>query len=329
MVRWVGVVFVAFTLTVAVKKGDAACDPRLPHCSGSSSKGSGRKDCPPFWLIPGKANDCTKSSQKLLSVDPNSVSISPSPIKLPGCFTLSMKVTVNKVDVPKSYFAKVEYNWWNLPQFSALPCQNASADGCGGYGNNCYYCDICNNLQNLHSSSSKSTIVNQFRNLKCPDKPGTYDFKREFCFNDFSDLDKDSDCKLDFLEDANTGESYQSALKHLKKLGYGTVVAKFTLAYNSTNDQAVKKKTREAQIVKTIQSELEAKRKEKGWALDDKQYTTFRNWYVQYRKDTWHKQEYLPWLLYYNQVGCLTVSFDVCDKQPTKSASGASGYQCG
>lgn len=328
MYRWIGCVVLIFLFSNEIK-ADAACDPRLPHCKDQSTGGGARKDCPPFWLIPGKANDCTKpTGKKLLSVDANSVTITPNPIKLPGCFTLNMKVDVQQVDVPKSFFAKVEYNWWNLPQFSSLPCQNSSANGCGGFGNNCYYCDICKSLTDVDTTTSKSNLVAQFKSLSCPDKAGPYNFKREFCFNDFSDLDKDNNCQLDFLENGQAGDNYQDSLKNLKQLGYGTVVAKFTLSYNATSDQSDKKKSKEAEIEKTIEKELEAKRKENNWAVDDAQYITFRNWYVQYRKDTWHKQEYLPWLLYYNEIGCMTVSFDVCDKQPTPAASGASAFQC-
>jgi len=269
------------------------------------------------------------TSKKLLNIDPKSVSITPNPIKLPGCFTLAMKVTVDQVDTPKSYVSKVEYNWWNLPQFSNLPCQNASANGCGGYGNNCYYCDVCNSLQNVDKSTSKSSIVSQFRKMDCPTKAGTYDFKREFCFNDFSDLDKDNDCKLDFLQNGQAGENYQDAVQNLKKLGYGTVVAKFTLAYNATEDQEGKKKAKEADIRKTVDGELAQKRQDKGWAVTDQEYEAFRDWYVQNRLDLWYKQELLPWLIYTNQVGCMTVSFDVCDKQPVPAASGANAFQCG
>lgn len=321
-------ILLAFSCTVLISRVDSACDPRLPRCNPSSSSG-GRKDCPPIWLIPGKASDCTSSnSKRLINIDANSVSVQPTPIKLPGCFTINMRADIQQIDTPKNFFSKVEYNWLNLPQFSNLPCQNASSNGCGGYGNNCYYCDICNSLTDVDSSKSGSNIVSQFKKLSCPDKAGPYNFKREFCFNDFSDLDKDGDCKLDFLQNGQSGDSYQDALKNLKKLGYGTVVAKFTLASNATGEQADKKKTKESEIEKSIDKELESKRQENHWAVDDQQYITFRDWYIKYRKDTWHKQEYLPWLLYYNQVGCMTVSFEVCDKQPVAASSGPNAYQC-
>jgi len=305
----------------------AACDPRLPHCR-DEPVGTGAA-CKPFWLIPGKANDCTKpSTKKLLTIDASSVVITPNPVKLPGCFTISMKIDVQQADIPRSFLAKVEYNWFNLPQFSSLPCQNASANGCGGYGNNCYYCDICRNLESIgEKSKSKSQLVGQFKDIDCPQKAGGYTLKREFCFNDFSDLDKDKDCQLDILQNAQGG-TYKDSVKTLQQLGYGTVISKFTLAYNATTDQGHNKAKKEAEIESTIDTELEKKRQEKNWALDDQQYQTFRNWYIQYRKDTWHKQDYLPWLLYYNEIGCMTVSFDVCDKQPTPAATGASSFQC-
>lgn len=67
------------------------------------------------------------------------------------------------------------------------------------------------------------------------------------------------------------------------------MVSKFTLAHNATTDQQHNKAKKEADIEATIDTELEKKRVENGWALNDRQYKTFRNWYIQYRKDTWHK----------------------------------------
>jgi len=298
----------------------------LPVCAQSKAT---KPDCKSFYLIPGKANDCTKpTSKKFISIDANSVSVTPSPIKLPGCFTLSMKVTIEPTDVPKSFFSKVEYDWGNVPQVRSLPCQNASANGCGGFGNNCFYCDVCNSLQDVDKTDSKSSLVTQFKQIKCPDKAGPYTFTREFCFNDLSELDKDHNCKLDFLENGQTGESYQDALKNLQKAGFGTVLAKFILAYNATSDQQEKKRAKEAELEKSIDADVEKQRAKNNWAVTDQEFITFRNWYIDYKKNTWHKNEYLPWLLYYNEIGCMTVSFDVCDKPPVPAASGANAFQC-
>jgi hypothetical protein len=183
-------------------------------------------------------------------------------------------------------------------------------------------------LEELDKGGTKSQLVGQFKNIDCPQKAGPYILKREFCFNDFSDFDKDKDCKLDFLQNNQAGTNYKDAVKNLQQLGYGTVVSKFILSYNATRDQQQNKRTKEAEIAKQIDAELEKKREENHWALDDDQYKKFRDWYIDYRKNTWHKMDYLPWLLYYNEIGCMTVSFDVCDKQPTPASTGASSFQC-
>uniref|UniRef100_A0A915K8S3 Uncharacterized protein n=1 Tax=Romanomermis culicivorax TaxID=13658 RepID=A0A915K8S3_ROMCU len=108
--------------------------------SQQNNGGPSGEACKPFYLIPGKAMDCSTKdfSSKILSIDPSSVTISPNPVKLPGCFTIRMNVNMLPLpqDFSRSYVSKVEFNWWNLPQFSSLPCQNQSSNGCGGYGNN-------------------------------------------------------------------------------------------------------------------------------------------------------------------------------------------------
>jgi len=306
--------------------GQADCrgNPRLPHCQHQTGPSSTKKECTykPIWLIPGKASDCTRSSaQKVITIDPSSVVISPNPIQLPGCFSISMKVDVTDNSLPRNYFAKVDYNLWNLPQFSNLPCQNSSNNGCGGYGNNCYYCDICNSLTSLKSQAQKTSVLNQFSDMRCPSQAGSYNLRHDFCFSDWKELDKDGDCEIDFLQDQQL-QQYKEALKALQQQGYGTMVAKFQLATNATNDQLNNKQRKEAEIQATIEQELERKRLENGWAVNDQQYITFRTWYVQYRLDHWHKSEYLPWLLYYNQIGCLSVSFDICDRRPSPAAAG-------
>lgn len=49
---------------------------------------------------------------------------------------MQMNVELLPTNLPNSYISKIEYNWWNLPQFASLACQNQSSNGCGGYGNN-------------------------------------------------------------------------------------------------------------------------------------------------------------------------------------------------
>ncbi|KRX88891.1 hypothetical protein T4E_3140 [Trichinella pseudospiralis] len=156
-------------------------------------------------------------------IDPKSVVITPNPIKIPGCFTLEMTTHIKEQKLHKSFFAKIEYTWWNLPQFSQLPCQNATANGCGGYGNNCYYCDICNSLKEVgkKAQDAKSTsILSQFKDVSCPTETGSYKLKKQFCFHDFGELDKDGNCELDFIENDQIAKIYKDAFQNLQQLGY-------------------------------------------------------------------------------------------------------------
>uniref|UniRef100_A0A915K6B8 DUF7753 domain-containing protein n=1 Tax=Romanomermis culicivorax TaxID=13658 RepID=A0A915K6B8_ROMCU len=192
-----------------------------------------------------------------------------------------------------------------------------------------FYCDVCNSLEKLkHDPSvSKDQLGRQFSDLTCPSKAGVYSFSREFCFNDFREFDKDNDCQFDFLQEDGLAKTYKDALKNLQQVGYGTVTAKFTLSTNATDDQEKQKFNKEQEIERDIERDLTKRRLENGWDVDNEQYLVFKRWFTQLRKDQWHKQEYLPWLLYYNRVGCLSVSFNVCDKEPTPLSRGQT-WQC-
>lgn len=48
--------FILYVLSVELEAG---CDPRLPNCRSDSGLGQQQK-CNPFYLIPGKANECSK-----------------------------------------------------------------------------------------------------------------------------------------------------------------------------------------------------------------------------------------------------------------------------
>lgn len=76
----------------------------------------------------------------MLEIDPRQVVIKPEVVKLPGCFSVEIKnvrvLDVGENGIGRSFFAKAEYQWWNVKEFSNLKCQNASNSGCGGYGNN-------------------------------------------------------------------------------------------------------------------------------------------------------------------------------------------------
>jgi hypothetical protein len=311
--------FILFLFYSLSSKLEAACNPKAPNCHEDGS-GVGQQKCNPFYLIPGKANECTKGGpNKVLTMDSSSIQINPNPIKLPGCFTMTGNVEILTPNVPKNLVSKIEYSWVNEPQFSNLPCQNQSSDGCGGYGNNCYYCDVCRSLTELKSNQkvNNQAMLKQFNDISCPTKQGIYQLKREFCFNDFKEFDKDNDCKLDFMQNQKVPQQYKEALNNIQLSGYGTVLAKFSLASNASDEQTAQKAAKEKDIENSLGVELEKKRTENNWAVNDGQYVTFKSWYIQFRKDQWHKSEYLPWLIYTNEIGCLTVSFTVCDKEPT------------
>lgn len=273
------------------------------------------------WLIPGKADaSCTRpGATKILEVDPRQVVIRPEVVKLPGCFNVEIK-NVRVLDredaVGNSFFAKAEYQWWNVKDFANLKCQNASNNGCGGYGNNCYYCDICESLSELQANHNKSSLADQLKGINCPKHPGFYTFRKEFCFNDWSSFDSDGDCQFDFFQGDKLSD-YRSALASLQQVGYGTVVAKLRLAANATGEIAEKKRLKEALIEESVEKELEERRK--NWDINNGQFEKFRQWYIDYRKDIWHKEDYLPWLLYENEISCIRLTFDVCQRVPKRS----------
>ncbi|TMS40230.1 hypothetical protein L596_006632 [Steinernema carpocapsae] len=281
-----------------------------------------------IWLIPGRADaSCTRpGARRVIDIDPAQVQIKPDVVRFPGCFTVEIKnvhVFDDRNAIGNSFFAKAEYQWWNVKEFGELKCQNASSNGCGGYGNNCYYCDVCESLheleKNKHSQSSRqSTISEQFRGINCPQRPGFYTFRKEFCFNDWTAFDADGDCQFDFFQGDKS--DYKAALSSLQQVGYGSVVAKIRLAFNATGVVEQKRLAKEFQIEETVNKELEERRR--NWDINNGQFDKFRQWYVDYRKNVWHKEDYLPWLLYENEMSCLRLTFDVCERRPRRTEYG-------
>uniref|UniRef100_A0A183BZJ0 Helicase n=1 Tax=Globodera pallida TaxID=36090 RepID=A0A183BZJ0_GLOPA len=238
-------------------------------------------------------------------------------------------MNVHAIKMPKkltmlggNIFAKTEYQWLNAVHSKSgeSKCQNASVNGCGGFGNNCYYCDICKSLRSIDEKPDKSNlppdIAKQFKGMNCPDKTGIYSFRKEFCFNDWSILDANRDCRLDFLESISpSAESdqigdVQSAMAALQQ---GTLVAKVRLAYNATPEIEAKRAQKEAQIERT----------------EGDDFANFTQWAIEQRKGNWHKSEYLPWLLYENEIACIRLTFDICQQQPWRKWDGVDGrYTC-
>jgi len=159
--------------------------------------------------------------------------------------------------------------------------------------------------------------------VSCPNRPGLYTVTRQLCFNDYSVLDKDHNCQIDFLEDlAKTdsgkadAETVKAAYRALLNKGFSTLVARFYLSYNATADQLQKKAAKEAEIEANADADIAKQRQSKQLNVTDGDLASFRKWYVQYQKDKWHKDKYLPWLVYENELACLKVTFTVCDKEP-------------
>uniref|UniRef100_A0A1I8EI92 DUF7753 domain-containing protein n=1 Tax=Wuchereria bancrofti TaxID=6293 RepID=A0A1I8EI92_WUCBA len=230
--------------------------------------------------------------KKILEVDPRQVIIHPKVVKLPGCFNIEIKnirVLDNHGAIGNSLFAKVEYH---------------------------YYCDICESLHHLQEESGKSALTDQLKGISCPKYPGFYTFRKEFCFNDWTAFDSNGDCQFDFFQ-GDKFSDYRSALSSLQQVGYGTVVAKLRLAANATDEIAGRKRIKETLIEENIRKELEERGK--TWNIGNEQFEKFRLWYINYRKDTWHREEYLPWLLYENEISCIRVTFDVCQRVPKRN----------
>lgn len=67
----------------------------------------------------------------------------------------------------------------------------------------------------------------------------------------------------------------------------GTVVAKLRLAFNATGIVKQKKAAKEAQIEESVMRELEERRR--TWDVNNGQFDRFRQWYIEYRKNIWHR----------------------------------------
>ncbi|CAJ0586607.1 unnamed protein product, partial [Mesorhabditis spiculigera] len=315
------------------------CDIRDPSCRDRLSRKGGalrrkvNSNCnyQDIWLVPGRADaSCTRpGAHRIIDIQSSNVHIKPDVVKFPGCFTLeirNLKIHDRAEALGNSFFAKAEFQWWNVKDFSNLKCQNSSSDGCGGYGNNCYYCDICESLTDIEEGRTRpDSFQSQLKGINCPQHPGFYTFRKEFCFNDWSAFDADGDCEMDFLN-GDRGD-YKGALSSLQQVGYGSVIAKIRLAFNATGAIAKKREQKEEQIQQTVLRELEERRR--TWDVNNGQFDKFSQWYIEYRKNIWHKEDYLPWLIYENEMSCLKLTFDVCERPPRRISFGdRARYTC-
>ncbi|CAI5440804.1 unnamed protein product [Caenorhabditis angaria] len=323
-----------FLILIPLSVAQLDCDILDPACRARYRSGTRYTDArkklnhkcnyQDIWLVPGRADaSCTRpGAKRVLDINPAQVHIKPDVVRFPGCFTLEIR-NVKVKDFPEaldnSFFAKAEYQWWNVKDFSNMKCQNASNNGCGGHGNNCYFCDVCESLTEIDQKpEAQSSIASQLKGINCPQRPGFYTFRKEFCFNDWTAFDTDDDCQMDFLQGDRS--DYKSALGSLQQVGYGSVIAKIRLAFNATGPVLRKRLLKESQIEETVAKELEERRR--TWDVNNGQFDKFSQWYIEYRKNLWHKDDYLPWLLYENEISCLKLTFDVCERPPRRTNYG-------
>ncbi len=254
----------------------------------------------------------------MLDIDPQQVQIKPDVVRLPGCFTVEIKnvrVLDNRDAIGNSFFAKAEYQWWNVREFGQLKCQNASANGCGGYGNNwygkiteleqfdCFSATFAmfarvspswTRAESVHRSpinfegsvarrdlgstrSERSSVSTTGRPLTATAIADLTSFK-EIDSKTIDPLSPHSN-RLDMYGDTQSG-SGDGAVQ-------GTVVAKIRLAFNATGTIAEKRANKEAQIEESVQRELDERRR--NWDVNNGQFDKFRQWYIDYRKNLWHK----------------------------------------
>ena len=184
----------------------------------------------------------------------------PEIIKLPGCFELEMEVSLLEgiADLPPGFLSKLEFQWWNFPKFAQSKCQEQERNGCGGYGNNCFYCDICNQLEKLDTATvdpEHDELLQQVKGFQCPTKIGRYRYRRRFCLNDWAVLDEDGDCELDFIDKGVDGD-YRQIWESLRQIGFGSVIGRFHLSHNATTEQFFKKRQQEAKHIRQARNKM-------------------------------------------------------------------------
>jgi hypothetical protein len=288
-----------------------------------------------FYIIPKQTQSCLPSyKEEAIYIDPDQFSITNSQdksvvLEFPGCVDIKAQVQLLK-PLPSNLMMYDEWQWLQAPpngNFSDLACKNTSANGCGGVGNRCFYCDACNQLDSVQTDHS----VRQTDRFNCPTTTGIYQYRNKLCINDWGDLDKNGDGEPDFLSDAQF-QDYKNLLDVLQVKGYGTMRLRFMLAHNATETQEEVKKRQEEYITQAIQliPDDEFQRQldrlaQLGWrpsnsgGSQQQRRQSARADYAQYRVDTWHRVYWLPRLLQENLMACVTVAFDVCDRRPNPS----------
>jgi len=276
-------------------------------------------DLKTFWLIPRDPVSCLMSDRsEVIYVDKDKVSVQDCntgsrTLQFPGCTKLRAEIQLLQ-DLTTNLFANIQFQWQSLPQANNLKCEKSESNGCGGVGNNCYYCDICKSIVSIQNDPRLR--IQQQDQFQCPTKPKIYKMEKTLDVKDWHGLDENNNGVIDFLEDGNF-QNIRDYLKSIDATGFGTLVINFQLATNATSAQQQQKASEELRIRNDV-----ARKYASGQKSADE---------IQAEQDSevsyWHRNSYLPWLIKVNQVGCVNFIFDICLNQP-QATNVQSSYQC-
>jgi len=279
-----------------------------------------------FYIVPKSSEKCQDfGGSPYINVDPTKLDLLNSNdhrsivLQFPGCMDIRAQVEILQ-PLPSFLIAYGEWSWLEAPagaDFSQLNCKNASSDGCGGFGNKCYYCDACNELQ---SAEMKSTIVRDYA-FKCPNKTGVYEYRDQICIKDWGDLDKNHDGEPDFLNDPQF-KDYKRLLDVAQVRGYGTMQLHFKIAH--AGPDGVKMMAIRDQVGGLSDDTIQqmATDGSNGWVPKipaSSSVDKLRADYISFleKKQGLGGRKWLAKMVAQNTLACDTVEFDVCDRPPS------------
>jgi len=283
------------------------------HIPGHNTKATGNNGKSPkqFWLIPRDPINCLPQDlQTIIYVDKDKVSLTDcstgsKTLKFPGCARLKADVQVLQ-ELSTNLFANIQFQWANLPSATeSIKCTKQEPNGCGGIGNNCFYCDVCKSLQQLQNDHKFSKNLNS-DHFECPTQPKIYKLEKTLNVTDWSALDSNNNGVIDLLEDDNL-QKVRDYLKAVDVAGFGTLSVNFQIATNATAKQKSQKSAEEEKIRNDVARKYQPGQRSAAEIRRE----------AQTEINYWHKNSYLPWLLKTNQIACVTFLFDVCLNEPS------------
>ncbi|KAK6054388.1 hypothetical protein COOONC_08107 [Cooperia oncophora] len=169
------------------------------------------------------------------------------------------------------------------------------------------------------------SIASQLKGINCPRRPGFYTFFRSSASMTGRLLIRTAIVR--WISYKVTKAIIGVHWPHCNKLAMAQSSPRSVWHFNATGAIERKRLLKEMQIEETVAKELEERRR--TWDVNNGQFDKFSQWYIEYRKNIWHKDDYLPWLLYENEISCLKITFDVCEKPPRRiNYGGRVRYTC-